>query len=222
MLRLHSVFFLYGSCYMLLDHEQEFIDQAGVLVGVDEAGAGTLAGDLVVAACILDPNKPITGLNDSKKLSEAKREVLFEIIKENALAFHILHISPREIDRSNILACRMDGMQRCVAALKQATHAIVDGNRVPKGMTVPTIAVVKGDDKIDCVRASSILAKVARDRALVEAGAGYPDFSFSAHKGYGTAVHNDELNRFGPTPLHRFSYRPVKQAAERHNTHFPS
>lgn len=206
---------------MLLTHEQEFIEHSVFLVGVDEAGAGTLAGDLVVAACILDPHKPITGLNDSKKLSEAKREALFDIIQQQALAFHILHISPREIDNSNILACRMEGMQRCVAALNQATHAVVDGNRVPQGMTVPTIAVVKGDDKIDCVRAASILAKVARDRALVVAGADHPDFSFSSHKGYGTQAHQDELNRFSPTPLHRFSYRPVKEAAARHSTPIP-
>ena len=194
--------------------ETIFINNAYCLAGADEAGAGTLAGDLVVAACILDPNKKIDGLNDSKKLTEKNREELFEIIKANAFAYHIVHISPQDIDKSNILECRMRGMRECIQALSQASHAIVDGDRVPSNMPVETIAVVKGDDKIDCVRAASILAKVSHDRDLILKGSAYPQFTFSKHKGYGTKNHKDELALHGPTPMHRFSYKPVREAAE--------
>lgn len=200
----------------LTPNEQQFIDNATILVGIDEAGAGNMAGDLVVAGCILPHAHGIEGLSDSKKLSEKKRNALFELIKENALAYHIEHITPQEIDNSNIFACRMNGMRKCADALSHATHVIVDGNKVPHNMPKPTIAIVKGDDKVDCVRAASILAKVSKDMQLNRDGAAYPEFQFEKNKGYGTKVHMEALQRLGPTPLHRYSYKPVREAAERH------
>ncbi len=202
--------------------ETNFINNAPFLVGIDEAGAGTLAGDLVVAGCILKPNHTIVGLSDSKKLSESKREALFDIIIDQALAFHIIHISPVDVDKFNILNRRMFGMRECIKNLHQATHAIVDGDRIPLHTTIPTISIIKGDDKVDCVRAASILAKVSHDRSLIREGAAYPNFKFSSHKGYGTQLHKEELEKFGPTPLHRLSYKPVKLSAIKHGIALPS
>ena len=201
---------------------QRFIDTSEFLIGVDEAGAGTWAGDLVVASCILDPNNPIEGLADSKKLSEKRREALFDIIKEKALNYAIVRISPREIDQSNILACRMRGMRESAHLIaRQGAHVLVDGDKVPEGMSFPTLCLVKGDDKVDAVRAASILAKVARDRDIIECGKQYPEFGFERHKGYGTKVHKEALDRLGPTNLHRFSYKPVRNAAIMHGTPEP-
>lgn len=201
----------------LTDIEIEFIENASIIVGIDEAGAGTLAGDLVVAGCILPKEHGIVGLDDSKKLTANKRDMLFDLIKEQALAFHIEHITPEEVDKSNIFVCRMDGMRRCAQVLSEASHVIVDGDRVPNKMPKPTLAVVKGDDKIDCVRAASILAKVAHDRKLVLDGAAFPEFQFEKHKGYATKLHKEMLDKHGPTPLHRMSYKPVMEAANKHN-----
>lgn len=198
--------------------EIEFIENASIIVGIDEAGAGTLAGDLVVAGCILSKEHGIKGLDDSKKLSEKKREMLFDLIKDQALAFHIEHITPEDVDKSNIFACRMDGMRRCAEALAEASHVIVDGDKIPHKMPKPTLAIIKADDKIDCVRAASILAKVSHDRKMVLDGAAFPDFQFEKHKGYGTQLHKEMLDKHGPTPLHRMSYKPVMEAAKKHNT----
>ena len=202
---------------------QHFIEKSDFLIGVDEAGAGTWAGDLVVASCILDPKNPIDGLADSKKLSEKKREALYDIIKEKALDYAIVRISPREIERSNILACRMNGMRESAHLIaRQGAHVLVDGDKIPEGMGLPTLCLVKGDDKVDAVRAASILAKVARDRDIVESGKKYPEFGFERHKGYGTKIHKDALDRLGPTKLHRFTYKPVRNSAILHGTPQPT
>jgi ribonuclease HII len=182
--------------------------------GVDEAGAGTWAGNLIVASCVLDPNKPILGLGDSKKLSPETRERLYDEICANALEFKIITVTPEEIDRSNILNCRMEGMARAINSLTKATNAIVDGDRVPSGVNIPTRAVIKADDTIDCASAASILAKVYHDREITKAAELYPNFDFASHKGYGTAKHKQELAKFGATPLHRKSFKPVKNTLQ--------
>lgn len=185
---------------------------AGILVaGVDEAGAGPLAGDLVVASCILDPNNPIEGLTDSKKTTAKKREELYPIIKEKALYFEIVYITPEEIDKSNILAMRMEGMKRAVNQLEKVDYAIIDGNRLPEGIKVDSDYSIKADFKFECVSAASILAKVAHDHKIIEDGAKYPEYQFEKHKGYGTKIHKEALEKYGPCPIHRMSYKPVKE-----------
>ncbi|MFI3256588.1 MAG: ribonuclease HII [Psittacicella sp.] len=182
------------------------------IAGVDEAGAGCLAGDLVVAAVILDPNNPIIGLDDSKKLSEKKREELFLEIKEKALDYSIIHISPQEIDDSNILIQRMLGMKKSVEALKKIEFAIFDGNRIPDGIKVDHGYSIKGDSKFDCISAASILAKVSRDHKIIKDSEIYPQYQFEKHKGYGTKIHKEALEKYGPCKIHRLSYKPVKES----------
>ena len=180
--------------------------------GCDEAGAGCWSGDLLVAAVILDPNNPIVGLNDSKKLSEKKREELYPQIIEKALDYCIIHISPQEIDDSNILACRMDGMRRAIEGLKRIDYAIIDGNRLPKGLTVEANYIIEGDAKFEAIGAASILAKVTRDRMITEQAKLYPQYGFEKHKGYGTKIHMEALAIHGPCIIHRMSYKPVKNS----------
>lgn len=187
-------------------------DGKTIVAGCDEAGAGPLAGDLVVAACILDPNKPIEGLNDSKKMTAKKREELYPIIKENALEYSIVFISPKEIDENNILAMRMEGMRRAIEQLKLVEYAIIDGNRMPEGIKCDANFSIKGDDKFDCVSAASILAKVAHDHKIIEQGALYPEYGFEKHKGYGTVIHKEALAKHGPCAIHRMSYKPVRES----------
>lgn len=183
----------------------------GVLVaGVDEVGRGPLAGDVVTAAVILDPQKIIVGLNDSKKLSEKKRNSLFEIIKENAISYSIARCSVEEIDKINILQASLLAMKRAVENLSiQPEHVLVDGNKIPN-WTYNAEAVVKGDARVQCIAAASILAKVTRDREMVEFDKIYPGFGFAKHKGYPTQLHRDALKKLGITPIHRRSYAPVK------------
>jgi ribonuclease HII len=185
------------------------------IAGVDEAGAGPLAGDLVVAACILDPKNPITGLNDSKKLTEKRREALYPEIIEKALDYCIIHITPQEIDNSNILACRMDGMARAVDGLKTVDYALIDGNKLPPNMTVFSEFVIKGDTKLEPIAAASILAKVSRDRQMIEQSKLYPEYGFIKHKGYGTKLHLEALDKFGACDIHRKSYKPVIKSMEK-------
>ncbi|MGR0279961.1 ribonuclease HII [Marinomonas dokdonensis] len=186
-----------------------------LLAGVDEAGRGPLAGEVVAAAVILDPNNPIEGLADSKKLSEKKREALFDEIKQKALSYAIASASVAEIDELNILHASMLAMSRAVAALQVAPeHALIDGNRIPKALICPAEAVVKGDARHQAISAASILAKVSRDRDIVAYGQEYPQYGFEKHKGYPTAVHLQALKDHGLTPLHRRSFGPVKRIIE--------
>jgi ribonuclease HII len=194
----------------LVEIEQQLIVLGRPYCGVDEAGAGPLCGDVFAAAVILDPSQPIAGLNDSKKLSEKKREQLFEEICAKALDFCIAKASVEEIDRLNILNARMLAMSRAVAGLTlPCLHALVDGNRLPK-LSMDATAIISGDALVESISAASILAKVARDRDMVEQDALYPGYGFAKHKGYGTAVHLEALQRLGPCAIHRRSYAPVK------------
>ena len=186
--------------------------QYELVCGVDEAGAGCLSGNLVVAAVILDPDNQIEGLNDSKKLTEKKREELFPQIIEKALEYSIITITPKEIDDSNILAMRMEGMKRAVNSLNKVEYALIDGNRLPEGLIVPADYIIKGDAKSEGIAAASILAKVTRDRQIVEAAKLYPKYGFEKHKGYGTKAHKEALEKYGPCEIHRFSYKPVKES----------
>ncbi|WP_374517197.1 ribonuclease HII [Undibacterium squillarum] len=179
--------------------------------GVDEAGRGPLAGSVVAAAVILNPDKPITGLRDSKKLSEAQRDALAEEIKEKALAWHIAEASVEEIDELNILQATMLAMRRAVEGLAIVPElALIDGNRCPV-MKVRSEAIVKGDDKVAEISAASILAKTARDAQLMVLHQQYPDYAFDQHKGYPTALHLARLAQHGVTPVHRKSFGPVKK-----------
>ncbi len=182
-----------------------------LVCGVDEAGRGPLAGPVFAAAVILDPQRPIAGLRDSKKLPEAKRDALAEIIKRDALAWSIAQCSAAEIDELNILQATMLAMRRAIEGLAVTpTLALIDGTRCPV-CTVRTEAIVKGDDKVAEISAASILAKTARDAVLVQMHAQYPDYGFDQHKGYPTALHLDRLRAHGVTPEHRRSYAPVRQ-----------
>ncbi len=175
--------------------------------GVDEAGRGPLAGPVYAAAVILSPDKPIEGVNDSKKLSEKKREALFDVICEQAVAYCIASASVEEIEEHNILGATYLAMTRAVEGLSVRPElALIDGNRIPPMLTVPARFVVKGDALSASIGAASILAKVARDRVLREADALYPQYGFAVHKGYGTAAHTAALKEYGPCPIHRPSF----------------
>ncbi len=177
--------------------------------GVDEAGRGPLAGPVVAAAVILDERQPIAGLNDSKKLSPARREALFEQIRARALCFAIAEASVEEIDRLNILQATLLAMRRAVAGLRlRPGLVLVDGNRLPV-LDCAAEAIVGGDALVPSISAASILAKVYRDRWCVQVDAQYPQYGFAGHKGYGTAAHMDALRAHGACPLHRRSFAPV-------------
>ena len=182
--------------------------------GVDEVGRGPLAGDVVTAAVILDPDKPIVGLNDSKKLTEKKRLVLFDEIKEKALSYSIARASIDEIDSLNILQASLLAMKRAVETLPiQPQYVLVDGNKLPK-WRYPAKAVVKGDSLHACIAAASILAKVTRDAEMDALALQFPNYGFASHKGYPTKVHLDALREHGITPFHRRSYAPVRKIVE--------
>lgn len=184
------------------------------VAGVDEVGRGPLIGSVVTAAVILDPARPVAGLNDSKKLSEAKREKLFVEIQEKALAWCIAEASAAEIDELNILNATMLAMQRAVAGLAvKPEYVYIDGNRCPV-LDCPAEAVIKGDSKIPEISAASILAKVYRDRQMVELDKKHPEYGFARHKGYPTAAHFAALNAHGVLNEHRRSFRPVKEIIE--------
>ncbi|MGV7206700.1 ribonuclease HII [Oxalobacteraceae bacterium A2-2] len=187
-----------------------------IICGVDEAGRGPLAGPVFAAAVILDPARPIAGLRDSKKLTEAKRELLAPLIKSQALAWAIAQASEDEIDELNILHASMLAMRRAVEALSVApTLALIDGNRCPV-MKIRSEAVIGGDDKVEAISAASILAKTARDAALVALHQTYPQYCFDQHKGYGTALHLERLREYGASPVHRRSFAPVREVLELH------
>ncbi|WP_273383961.1 ribonuclease HII [Actinobacillus porcinus] len=185
-----------------------------LFAGVDEVGRGPLVGAVVTAAVILDPNNPIAGLADSKKLSEKKRLALAAEIKEKALAWSLGRAEPEEIDELNILHATMLAMQRAVKSLKIQPHfVLVDGNRIPS-LAMPAQAVVKGDSKVAEISAASILAKVARDQEMEELDREFPQYEFAKHKGYPTKVHLEKLAEFGALPQHRRSFAPVKKCLQ--------
>ncbi|GJJ79953.1 ribonuclease HII [Pasteurella canis] len=191
----------------------EFKYPVGVelIAGVDEVGRGPLVGPVVTAAVILDPNKRIEELKDSKKLSEKKRLLLAEEIKQKALAWSLGRAEPEEIDELNILHATMLAMQRAVENLKISPHLVlVDGNRVPN-LEIPAQAIVKGDSLVAEISAASILAKVARDQEMKELDQQYPQYAFAQHKGYPTKLHLEKLAEFGPLPQHRRSFAPVRK-----------
>ncbi|AHX14225.1 ribonuclease HII [Dyella jiangningensis] len=183
-----------------------------LIAGVDEAGRGPLAGPVSVAAVILDPSRPkIRGLDDSKKLTEAKREALYEKIVERALAYCVVLVTADEIDRINIFQATMTGMCRALAGLTPSAHeALIDGNALPRELPCAGRAIIGGDGIEPAISAASILAKVSRDRWMVELDREYPGYGFAEHKGYATPFHLDALKRLGPCPQHRRSFAPVK------------
>ncbi|MCY7313084.1 MAG: ribonuclease HII [Pseudoxanthomonas sp.] len=181
-----------------------------LVAGVDEAGRGPLAGPVSVAAVILDPRRPVAGLDDSKRLSAVRREALYLRIVEQALAWRIEFVDAEEIDRLNILQATLEGMRRAISALQPAAQlARIDGNRVPSGLPCPAEALVGGDALDPAIMAASILAKVARDRIMVALHDEFPDYGFAVHKGYPTPMHLAALQRYGPCPQHRRSFAPV-------------
>ena len=195
---------------------------SSLIVGIDEAGRGPLAGSVFAAAVILDPNKLIEGLMDSKKLSEKKRDYLAARIKEDALDWHIASASVEEIDSLNILQATMLAMTRAWQGISaQHTQVLIDGNQVPKQMRISlpgnllngqiVEAIVKGDDSVQAIAAASILAKTARDAELYALHEEYPDYGFAQHKGYGTKLHLSKIQEHGPCPIHRQSFAPIKR-----------
>ena len=184
------------------------------ICGVDEVGRGPLAGAVVAAAVILDPRRPIPGLADSKKLSQKRREALYLAIRERALAWSLGRAEVEEIDRINILQASLQAMRRAVEGLHPVPHhALVDGNRLPQ-LPCSAEAIVGGDDSESCIAAASILAKVTRDREMVALDARYPGYGLAKHKGYPTRAHLEALRKLGVTPIHRRSFRPVRQLLE--------
>ena len=188
---------------------------AGLIVGVDEVGRGPLIGDVVAAAVILDPARPIAGLADSKKLSPKRREILYDEICEHALAWNVAAATPAEIDELNILHATLLAMKRAVEGLDVVPeYALIDGNRCPV-LACPAEAVVKGDAKVAEISAASILAKVVRDRQMQALHLQFPEYGFARHKGYPTPEHLEALARLGPLPEHRRSFRPVREHLNR-------
>lgn len=188
----------------LFDYSNELI------CGVDEAGRGPLAGPVFAAAVILNVTRPIEGLRDSKKLTEARRDLLAIEIKQHAVAWSIAQCSEEEIDQLNILQATMLAMRRAIEGLSMLpTLALIDGNRCPV-MTIRSEAIIKGDDRVPSISAASILAKTARDSALLALHQRYPVYAFDQHKGYPTALHMERLQLHGVSPVHRKSYAPIR------------
>ena len=186
--------------------------------GIDEAGRGPLAGPVVAAAVILQPDRRIDGLADSKKLSATQRDKLQALIKRDALAWSVAWSDAAEIDAINVLSATMLAMRRAILGLScTPSGVLVDGNRLPdlnfEFGVIPGIAVVSGDDKLDAIKAASIIAKTTRDRMMIAQDRYYPDYEFARHKGYGTEVHRRRLQELGPCALHRYSFAPVRAAS---------
>ena len=200
----------------MLDDTIGFDFETGTVfvAGVDEVGRGPLAGPVVAAAVILDPARPIEGLADSKKLTEKRREELAEIIKEQALSWALGRAEVEEIDRLNILQASLLAMQRAVAGLQpQAEFALIDGNRCPE-LICPAEAIIKGDDRVPVISAASVIAKVARDREMVELDRDFPGYGLARHKGYPTKAHLQSLRQLGVATIHRRSFAPVRKILE--------
>ena len=178
-----------------------------LICGVDEAGRGPLAGPVCAAAVILPEDLKIPGLNDSKKLSEKKREQLYDIITEKAIAYCVAFGTLEEIEEKNILQATFLAMNRAIEGLEtKADFALIDGNKIPDGIKIPAAAIIKGDAKSMSIAAASILAKVSRDRLLMEYDKKYPEYQFAKHKGYGTKLHTDLIKEYGPCEIHRLSF----------------
>jgi ribonuclease HII len=197
--------------------KRAFLDSAQhdepLTAGLDEAGRGCLAGPVYAAAVILPAGHGLAGLNDSKKLSPARRERLFDEIQKVAVAWAIASATPAEIDRINILRASLLAMRRATEALKPAaTRCLVDGNQMPE-LPCPGETVIGGDALHPCIMAASILAKVARDRQMLALDLAHPGYGFAQHKGYGTAAHLAALRRLGPSPVHRMSFAPCAQSS---------
>ncbi len=191
----------------MLEYENMYKEQGyRAICGVDEAGRGPLAGPVFAAAVILPEGLEIEGVKDSKKLTEKRREVLFDIIKEKALAYCVASASVEEIESFNILRADMLAMKRAVEGLGiQADFAMIDGNKTPE-LNIPCEAIVKGDAKSESIAAASILAKVSRDRLMLELAKKYPEYGFEKHKGYGTKAHSEAILKYGPCEIHRPSF----------------
>ena len=186
-----------------------------LIAGVDEVGRGPLVGAVVTAAVILDPNNPIEGLADSKKLSEKKRLALAAEIKQKALAWALGRAEAEEIDKLNILQASLLAMTRAIQALRiRPQFVLLDGNKIPNDLDIPAQAVVKGDSLVAEISAASILAKVARDQEMEELDRQYPEYAFAQHKGYPTKLHLEKLTALGPLPQHRRSFAPVRKVLE--------
>ncbi|MCL1597026.1 ribonuclease HII [Parasutterella secunda] len=189
-------------------------EQFSRIAGVDEVGRGCLAGPVVAAAVILDPNRPIKGLRDSKKLSAKKRDELAEEIKEKALAWSVAAMGPEVIDKINILQATLEAMKSAVEKLPVEPDFVqVDGNKLPKWKWLSE-AVVKGDDKVEWISAASIIAKTTRDGYMCKIAELYPQYGFEHHVGYGTAEHIKALKAYGPTPIHRKTFAPVREVID--------
>lgn len=191
---------------MHLIEDEKINDGFTYIAGVDEAGRGPLAGPVYAAAVILGEDFFIEGLNDSKKLSEKKREELFDIICEKAVAYNIYSVDEKRIDEINILNATHEAMNGAVNGLSvRPDYVLIDGNSI-KGMELPHETVVKGDAKSVSIAAASILAKVSRDRFICKMAEKYPEYGFEKHKGYGTAAHNEAILKYGPCPIHRRTF----------------
>ncbi|MEM6535214.1 MAG: ribonuclease HII [Pseudomonadota bacterium] len=187
--------------------------QIDLICGIDEAGRGPWAGPVTAAAVILNPEAPIAGLTDSKKLSAKRREAIEPLIKDQALAWCVADASAEEIDQINIREATFLAMRRAIEGLPiTPTHALIDGNALPSGLPCPARAIVKGDLTEPAISAASILAKTARDRLLTDLCTRYPGYGLGQHKGYGTKAHADALFALGPSPQHRRSFAPVRKA----------
>ena len=196
----------------LYKEEKKFSKKYIIIAGVDEAGRGPPAGPVVAAAVILDLNKKIHGLNDSKKLSEKKREELYKIITEEAICWEIKIVSPEIIDEINILQATLLGMEKAVLALKvKPDVCLIDGNKIPKKLVGFSKAIVKGDAKIASIAAASILAKVTRDRLMHKLHKKFPQYNFKKNKGYPTKEHIAAIDKYGILECHRKSYKPIQQ-----------
>lgn len=188
------------------DIDNELYEKYSAICGVDEAGRGPLAGPVYAAAVILPRGFELPGLDDSKKLTEKKREKLFDLIRENAVAYSVATASEKEIDEINILNATYLAMNRAIEGLAvKADFALIDGNR-STGITLPNQTVVGGDGIYSCIAAASILAKVSRDRFMLEMAEKYPEYAFEKHKGYGTKLHYERLREHGPSEIHRLSF----------------
>ena len=191
----------------LYEFDEQLRREKGVFCGVDEAGRGPLCGPVCCAAVILDPENPIEGINDSKKLSEKKREQLFDVIREKALAYSIVMVEPAVIDEKNILWATMGGMRQAVEELSiRPEYVLVDGNRCPPNLAQPAEAVVKGDANSASIAAASILAKVSRDRYMLELDKQYPQYQLAKHKGYPTKLHYELIEQYGIQDFYRRSF----------------
>lgn len=198
----------------LHEFDMQYYGEYPLLCGMDEAGRGPLAGDVFAAAVILAPDTVIDGINDSKKLTEKKREKLFDEIREKALYWSIKTASVEEIEQLNILNCAMLAMKRAAESLGVTPNmALADGNKTPQ-LSCPVQFVIKGDAKSQSIAAASILAKVARDRYMKEMALKYPQYSFEKHKGYGTKAHYQALDEYGPCEIHRMSFLKKYYAAK--------